>query len=110
MLSLSETRGICAGSFGHSIVTIHTPSTTYSTYTRTVLCLNCFIKINQNNKELEDHENDPPFTPDTVITYVERARDASFSALDILCVKMNVLVKGKRLLWACESYYRHLLL
>jgi len=75
-----------------------------------LLCLNCFIKINQNNKELEDHENDPTFTPDTLPTYVERARDASFSALDILCIRLNVLVKGKRLLWAYESYYRHLLL
>lgn len=73
-------------------------------------CLNCFMKINQNNKELEDHENDPTFTPDTLPTYVEKARDSSFSALDILCVKMNVLVKGKILLWAYESYYRHLLL
>jgi hypothetical protein len=54
--------------------------------------------MNQNNKELEDHENDPTFTPDTLPTYVERARDASFSALDILCIKMNVLVKGKILL------------
>ena len=75
-----------------------------------LLCLNCFIKINQNNKELEDHVNDPTFTPDNMFTYVERARDASFSALDILCIKVNVLVKGKRLLWAYESYYRHLLL
>lgn len=74
------------------------------------LCLNCFMKINQNNKELEDHENDPIFTPDTLPTYVEKARDSSFSALDILCVKMKVLVKRKILLWAYESDYRHLLL
>jgi len=75
-----------------------------------LLCLNCYIKINPNNKELEDHENDPTFTPDTLPTYVERGRDASFSALNILCIKMNVLLKGKRLLWAYGSYYRHLLL
>jgi hypothetical protein len=41
---------------------------------------------------------------------VERATDASFSALDISYIKMDVLVKGKRLLWAYESYCRHLLL
>jgi hypothetical protein len=50
------------------------------------------------------------FTPDTLPTYVERAGDASFSALDILCVKMNVMIKRKRLLWAYESYCRQLLL
>jgi hypothetical protein len=38
------------------------------------------MKINQNNKELEKyHKIDPTFTPDTLPTYVVRARDASFS-------------------------------
>lgn len=64
------------------------------------------MKINQDNKEWEDHENDPTFTPDTLPTYVQRARDVSFSALDTVCIKMNVMVKGKGLLWAYESYYR----
>ena len=74
------------------------------------LCLNCFMKINQNNKEIEDHENDPTFTIDTFSNYVVRAIDASFSALVIFCMKKNVFVKGKRLLLANVSYYRHLLL
>jgi len=44
MLSLSETHGICEGSFGHNIITIHTPSTTYFTYIMTVILLKLFHK------------------------------------------------------------------
>jgi hypothetical protein len=77
MLSL-ETRGVCVKEvlgtvllqFAHQVqLTALIPGQS--------LCLNCFMKIDQNNKELEKyHNNYPTFTPDTLPTYVERIRDA----------------------------------